>query len=469
MKSSSTICRSGSAASQSRVAGRDPAARVHSIAGRASGLNHSISAPPTAAASWLPRTPIAPSRRAGRRPRRARGRSRRRRRGARRRRPSRRGRGPRRGRRGCCGCPTGPRSAWTVSVAARCSPRPPCPRRGIARVRRGCRTRRGHHDQRVALPAGAGRWAGTRAGRRRGRPGPAGAAPARRRGRRASRRPGRRPARAAGRPARRGRPGRRPHARSRTASAAMGRVAGEGLGPDGGDGDRRGRRPVVVARRGDRGDRRLEEAGLLGDRIRRAAPAAPAARPPAAGRESRRPTRGRANASIPRERRTGTAVRLSTTCATATSPGSRIAVRLIATVQASSSRTWPSIAVALPGGQDQAERLEPGAEGVVVRGGEWWETLDARRERLTRGLQGTPPVFTCRSSRAAPLPASIVSHHERGPVFGRPSGSWPGLPEPLADRVTRVCPSADAGRYAGRAPRVNGVIHELPAGAGNGG
>jgi len=63
----------------------------------------------------------------------------------------------------------------------------------------------------------------------------------------------------------------------------------------------------------------------------------------------------------------------------------------------------PDVAVdgdPLPGREDQAELAEPGLEGVVVRGREWWKALDARRERLTRGLQGTPPVS--RADRPAP-------------------------------------------------------------------
>ena len=51
--------RSGSAPSQARVSSLI-VARVQSIALRASTLNDSISGPPRAAASWLPRTPSAP-------------------------------------------------------------------------------------------------------------------------------------------------------------------------------------------------------------------------------------------------------------------------------------------------------------------------------------------------------------------------------------------------------------------------
>ncbi len=52
--------RSGRAASQDRVRS-EITSRVHSMAERASGLNQSISVPPHAAASWLPRTPTAPT------------------------------------------------------------------------------------------------------------------------------------------------------------------------------------------------------------------------------------------------------------------------------------------------------------------------------------------------------------------------------------------------------------------------
>ena len=49
----------GSAASQARVVS-EMAVRVHSMAARASALNQSSSIAPLAAASWLPRTPVAP-------------------------------------------------------------------------------------------------------------------------------------------------------------------------------------------------------------------------------------------------------------------------------------------------------------------------------------------------------------------------------------------------------------------------
>ena len=55
-----SILRRGRAASHARVAS-EMAVRVHSMAARASGLNQVISVPPMAAASWLPRTPVAPS------------------------------------------------------------------------------------------------------------------------------------------------------------------------------------------------------------------------------------------------------------------------------------------------------------------------------------------------------------------------------------------------------------------------
>ena len=58
-----------------------------------------------------------------------------------------------------------------------------------------------------------------------------------------------------------------------------------------------------------------------------------------------------------------TAVRLSTTWARATAAGSRMAVRLIAVVQASRSRAWPSIAARASGRERQAAGSQTGVEG----------------------------------------------------------------------------------------------------------
>src|SRR5207344_1581269 len=57
--------------------------------------------------------------------------------------------------------------------------------------------------------------------------------------------------------------------------------------------------------------------------------------------------------------------------------------------------------------------------------------------RLARSVHDTPPVVRVPPRRAAPLPASTsVRTLGGGSVFRGPSGSWPGFPEPLANRVT---------------------------------
>ena len=55
---STIVSRSGRSDNHARLAD-DIVSLVHSAAARASGLNQSISRPPIAAASWLPRTPVA--------------------------------------------------------------------------------------------------------------------------------------------------------------------------------------------------------------------------------------------------------------------------------------------------------------------------------------------------------------------------------------------------------------------------
>ncbi len=313
---------------------------------------------------------------------------------------SRCGRGPRRAPRGCCGCPTGPRSAWTVSVAAGCSPRSPslAPRDRAGRPR--ARGRRPSPRPARGRPA-----PGRSTGRISSRPPPSASR---------ARRPGASsPARSPRFQATRTPPGRSSGTASstRSGSAATARAVTHGQAPRWagsrarasartaataiGAGRLPGRRPPARRPRP-----RSRGSGPSCRSTRRAAPAAPAGRSPAAARASRRPSRGRRTRRSPSDRRSGTAVRLSRTCATATSPGSRMAVRLIAAVQASSSRTWPSMAARCPAVEDEAEVAEAGLEGVVVRGREWWKALDARRERLTRGLQGTPPVS--RADRPAP-------------------------------------------------------------------
>ena len=92
--------------------------------------------------------------------------------------------------------------------------------------------------------------------------------------------------------------------------------------------------------------------------------------------------------------------------------------------------------------------------------------LDARRERLAP--RSTARLLGLAYRRgAAPLPASTrLAPRRRSSVFRDPSGSRPGLPVPLVDRVTLASTAVrDAGQYEPRRWTVNGVIHELPDGA----
>ena len=258
------------------------------MAARASGLNQSISLPPVAAASWLPRTPIAPrvvsrsTTASGSRPvaddvaevpdRVDR--------------PDRR-RGRRRARAGCCGCPR--RTAIRMDVqssSASLTMAGACARRGRADSRPGRRRGRSRRPGGGRRGRGDADRHGPRASRRRARRSPVPRRPARARGRRASRRRDSRPARAAGRRARRARrgcataravtAGQRPRWR-RSAARASARTGAASTVPS---------RPVAATT----ADRKR---GLLARSARAAAPEPPGARPRAAGPGSRRPTRGR--------------------------------------------------------------------------------------------------------------------------------------------------------------------------------
>ena len=347
----------------------------------------------------------ADARRAARPRRRARGRSPRRRRGARPRRPCRCRRGPRRVPRGCCGCPTGRRSAWAVSVAAACSPRSPCPRRGIARIGGGRRPGGGHHDQRMAGQRRQLDRARARGGPRRARRAPAGPQRAPRPGRRASRRRGSPPGTSSGTASstRSGRAataravthgqaprwaGSRASASARTAATATGAMSappapGLGSSPPGATA------ATAVSRK---------RAFLPVDST---SSARRAGRAIARGRPGKPPPEPRStNASmpiVPKERHGRQAVEdVRDGDLARVADGGQVDRR-------GPGEEQPDVAVdggPLRGGEDQSQPVEPGLEGVVVRGGKRWEALDARRERLTRGLQGTPPVS--RADRPAP-------------------------------------------------------------------
>ena len=471
-----SVARGGPRAS--RASTGEIRARVHSIAARASGLNQSI--------SGRPRPP-----RRGCRGRRWR----RRRRGARPRRRV-RARSPTTSPR-CQTASTVPTWARTASRARRLlwmsdrtairmdgqrSSGPLTTAAALARRDRagyaaGAGPRRRHDDQRVAVQRRRGRRAATRAGRRPARRAPAAPAassaarsprfqatrtpPGASSGTASSTRSARR---ATARAVTHGQAprcaGSRPRASARTSATAM-------------DARRPGRRPAAPPpRRPSRGS------GPSCRSTRRAAPAARAARSPAAGPGSRRPSRGRRTRRRPAREAAGRRSGCRGRGATATSAGSRIGGQVD---RRGPGEQQPDVAVdrgPLPGGEDQAELAEPGLEGVVVGGGEWWEALDARRERLTRGLQGTPPVS--RADRPAPRHSRRRSFRTTSVIpCLRPSVRFvAGSPRTPRGPRYPGCPSADAGRYeAGRGastglstkcPRRRGFVDKSRSGRSGG-
>ena len=159
------------------------------------------------------------------------------------------------------------------------------------------------------------------------------------------------------------------------------------------------------------------------------------------------------NRSMPRSRRTPTPLRLSTTWAVATAAGSRIAGQVDRLGPGQQQADVTVDGCPRRGRERQREGVEPGLERSVVLGRELRGVLDARRERLTQSVHDTPPVVRVPSHRAAPLPASASSRTVGfASVFRRPSGSRPGLPEPLADSVTLA--SAPVRMPDGRGPGV---------------
>jgi hypothetical protein len=95
----------------------------------------------------------------------------------------------------------------------------------------------------------------------------------------------------------------------------------------------------------------------------------------------------------------------------------------------------------------QPQLDEAALQGVVERRRQFREALDARRERFARTVQALLLSVAPGGAVRAPLPASSYVAPSIGvSVFRDVSGSRPGLPVPLAGRVTRVIPGADAGR-----------------------
>ena len=201
---------------------------------------------------------------------------------------------------------------------------------------------------------------------------------------------------------------------------AVARVAGEGL--------RARRAPRRPAAPGP--SRRRPSAGSAPSCRR----SPPAARGPAAegrgerqARETRRPTRCPAAASMPSAASGGTAASESRTWRRATSAGSRMAVRLIASVQASRNRTWASIAARAAGARTRPSATRP-ASSVS-----WYAAGSGARssKRVGSGPLGrsrAPSMWSCtspsgsRSRRRTFAAAGVYA------VWRHPVGSGPGLP-----------------------------------------
>ena len=491
---SSLAARRGRAASQVACRFADPA-RVHSIAARASGLNQSISRPPSGRQVVV--AGHADARRStggGRRRRRDPGRSRRRRRGARRRRPSRRRRGPRRGRRGWHGCPRGPRRAprqpsrvGAARALDRGRPADGClsPRRAAAggRVARPGRIDRrpaaldddeavvGEVRERVRTPSPPSPRAGSTvtwpsgsiaASARRAAPISPPSRPGRRRGRRfqATRTP----------PGREQREGQLDELRQRAPRPGPSRPASAR--------DRRGSAASASARAATAATRRSSPTASTRRRrgtgpscrpSRRGAPGRPAGPPPAAGPGSRRRCRGRRTGRCRAgaehgERRPGCRRRGGWR----SRPGSRMAVRLIAAFQASSSRTWPSIAARASGDRASTpSAVERRVEGVAIRGRQG-RKASTRVGSGSRGRSRHPSCRSCLRAVRAPLPASsfvtprsVPRSSVARPVRGRvsPCPSRASLPRVSSVRMPDVR-VVDGRRQRGY-PRIHAVAAEL--------
>jgi len=100
---------------------------------------------------------------------------------------------------------------------------------------------------------------------------------------------------------------------------------------------------------------------------------------------------------------------------------------------------------ATDGREPQAECCQARVERVRVRGGQLGQGVDARRERTRRTVQA--PLLSVVPVRAVPvpLPASSYVTPRSDQDFRCRSGSWPGLPVPLAGLGFQAV-GAEAGR-----------------------
>ena len=393
-------------------------------------------------------------RRSGARPRRpAPGRSRRRRRDARPHRPLRSRPAPRRGRRGCCGCPRGPRCARRQSSSAPLTMAVACAPRDRAGSVAGAGPARRGDDEPVAVEPRHGRPRGPRRTRRRA-----------------------------------------PRSLVAAAASSSAEVAALPGDEDPAGGEQREGQLDELGERGDRpgGDGRPAAAMAPVGARASARTAAASTVPAEPGRRSPRPTgsaaflaigstsRARARGQGGRERDARVAaarpeVEEPVDAAIAagrdgasgcrrrgrapTAAGSRIAVRLMAVVQASSSRAWPSIAARAPGRQRQRRaprarrrgrrRTPAGAAGCPRRASGAARAVGPRHASC--GSRAVPP-------RGAAPGVGIVSH--RGLRFGLPRSVRFAAGSPRAPRGPRYPGVAPVrmpdGRGRGRGPRQRG-------------
>ena len=141
------------------------------------------------------------------------------------------------------------------------------------------------------------------------------------------------------------------------------------------------------------------------------------------------------------------------------SPGSVIAVRLIAAFQARSSRTWASIRPrARPSSTtpEVSRARSDGIERLLVRRGRGREAVDARRERFSLADQAFLPsrgrvtATESRPRRRRVLRSRGVGLSPCGPL------SWPGFPWPVAHDAPRCRPVRKEDGRSGPARRQRG-------------
>jgi hypothetical protein len=136
--------------------------------------------------------------------------------------------------------------------------------------------------------------------------------------------------------------------------------------------------------------------------------------------------------ATPRSRRTPTAARLSTTWRTAIAAGARIAVRLIAAFQATSRRTWSSIARRARGSSASPISARPAVRAAPYAGGR----SGSPSTRVGSGSRGRFRHSSCRSCLWGP--SGLRSRRRR--TSHRRSRPRSSVTCPVRGRVS-PCPS----------------------------